>query len=607
MPLSRHLVLGLLWLLPKFFWAQTGSYSGANRVDSILNLIQSDQSLDSETKSNLAEEAFQLSLQGKDLCKQIFSRVKQATYLDNMGMPDSALIQLYWASLFYQPTCDSMILMSLYANLTNVYLSLGETSRVDSVAKVLLSAWNPIWKNKDNRFAVLNNLGIAQATIGDVTAATNTFHQAFREAQADTNQRYIEKALINLGSIKGMTEDLDSAYYFFSTAAGNAKKNIDLDSYMSLLINLANVDMQRGNHKSAIDTLDSVYALADTLKSTVNLAYVQRSRADLYARLKNYKAAYEYLDAYLLINKQFLDEERVKAVTEMMEKYESEKKARQIQQLELDKLDATLKTERITNTRNRYLYIGIVFLLGAVGIFSRLQYVNKSRAAIQKEKDISEGLLLNILPAAVAEELKQKGFAEAMHHDVATILFSDFKGFTTISETLSAAQLVEEINVCFKAFDHIMTKYSIEKIKTIGDAYMAAAGIPANNTATVLDTIHAAIEMQDFILNRIEERKEQQLPSFQMRIGLHTGSVVAGIVGVKKFQYDLWGDTVNIASRMESSGDVGKINISQVTYQYVRDEPGLVFTSRGKIAAKGKGDMEMYFVERAETTTQDLS
>ena len=397
MPFSRCIVFGLWWLLPNCFWAQTGAYSGANRVDSILNVIQTDQSMDSEIKSNLAEEVFQLSLKGKDLCKQILSRVKQATYLDNMGMSDSALIQLYWASRFYQPTCDSMILMSLYANLTNVYLSLGETSRVDSVTKVLLTAWNPTWKNKDSRFAVLNNLGIAQATIGDVTVSTNTFHQAFREAKADANQRYIEKALINLGSIKGMTEDLDSAYFFFNTAAGNAKKNTDLDSYMSLLINLANVDMQRDRLKSAMATLDSAYALADTLKSTENLAYVQRSRADLYARLKNYKAAYEYLDDYILINKQFLDEERVKAVTEMMEKYESEKKARQIQQLELDKLDATLKTERIANARNRYLFVGIFFLLGAIGIYTRLQYVHKSRTAIQKEKNISEGLLLNIL------------------------------------------------------------------------------------------------------------------------------------------------------------------------------------------------------------------
>lgn len=602
MSLSGFLLSSLIALIPFMSYAQVGTSSEAERVDSILNQIQVNQQLDAETKSNLADEAFRIAQKTGDTCRQILARVKQATYLDNMGKADSALTQLYWASRYYLPGCDSMILMSVYANLTNIYLSLNELDRIDTISQRLISQWNPAWKDKNSRFATLNNLGIAQASRGAFVLATKTFHKALSEAEADGNLNYIETALINLGSIKGVVKDLDSAYFFFTIAAKNAKKNTNVDSYMSLLINMANIDMERGKHKSALTILDSVYILADTLKSIENLANVQRSRANLYAGMNDYKSAYSYLNEFLELNAQYLDEERVKAVTEMMEKYESEKKARQIQQLELEKLDATLKTERITNTRNRYLYIGIAILLGALGISSRLRYVQKSRVAIQKEKDISEGLLLNILPASVAEELKQKGYAEAMHHDVTTILFSDFKGFTTISETLTAAELVEEINTCFKAFDHIMSKYGIEKIKTIGDAYMAAAGIPANNTATVMDSVMAALEMQYFIINRKLERDEKQLPSFQMRIGLHTGPVVAGIVGVKKFQYDIWGDTVNIASRMESSGEVGKVNISEATYQYIKDAPGLVFTPRGKIAAKGKGEMTMYFVHQEGST-----
>lgn len=597
------------WILSLAMWpvaicmdAQTNPNPAIHWIDSVMTLIRSDQNMDSKTKSDLADSAFHISVREKNICKQVYTRIVQATYLDDMGMPDSALTQLYWASRSFQSSCDSTLLMSLFGNLTNVYLSLSELDRIDSVSMIALKHWNPLWKVKDSRFAILNNLGIAQAMRNDTLSANTTFHQAYREALMDKNEKYIEKALINLGSIKGMTGDLDSSYYFINIAATNARKNSDIDNYMSIMINLANIDVERKQYKKAIITLDSVASLAENRKNTENLVMVQKVRAELFARMKNFEAAYNFLSEYVKISEQFLNEERIKAVTEMMEKYESEKKARQIQQLQLDKLDATLKTERIANARNRYLYIGIFFLLGAIGIYTRLQYVHKSRTAIQKEKDISEGLLLNILPASVAEELKQKGYAEAMHFDISTILFSDFKGFTTISETLTAAQLVEEINICFRAFDEIITRYGIEKIKTIGDSYMAAAGIPANNTASVSDTVHAAIEMQDFIRARIEERNKQDLPSFQMRIGLHTGPVVAGIVGVKKFQYDIWGDTVNIASRMESSGMVGQVNISEATYQHVKDNQDFVFTPRGKIAAKGKGEMEMYFVELAHST-----
>ncbi len=247
--------------------------------------------------------------------------------------------------------------------------------------------------------------------------------------------------------------------------------------------------------------------------------------------------------------------------------------------------------------KNLALGAGLFFLVLSGGFYSRWRYVKKSKAVIEKEKDRSENLLLNILPSEIAEELKAKGSADARDFDMVTILFTDFKGFTQASEKLSTKALIEEINVCFKAFDHICEKHGIEKIKTIGDAYMAAGGLPIPSEGSMKNTVLTALEMQAFISNRIIEKDELNEMSFKMRLGIHVGPVMAGIVGVKKFQYDIWGDTVNTASRMESSGEIGKVNISESTYTLLKDDPEFTFKSRGKIDAKGKGEMEMYFVE----------
>lgn len=237
-------------------------------------------------------------------------------------------------------------------------------------------------------------------------------------------------------------------------------------------------------------------------------------------------------------------------------------------------------------------------LLGASGLLLFSIVVMRQRNKVKKEKARSEELLLNILPAEIAEELKEKGKAAARDFDRVSILFSDFEGFTEHSAKLSASNLVSEINHCFEAFDGIMGKYKIEKIKTIGDAYMAAGGLPVPSNDSVKNTILAALDMQTFISTRKALMDAQGLPAFEMRVGIHTGPIVAGIVGVKKFQYDIWGDAVNTASRMESAGKVGKVNISQHTYKLVKEDEDFAFESRGKIIAKGKGEMDMWFVSR---------
>ena len=225
----------------------------------------------------------------------------------------------------------------------------------------------------------------------------------------------------------------------------------------------------------------------------------------------------------------------------------------------------------------------------------RTAEVVEQKEMVELERHKSEELLLNILPGNVAEELKNTGRYEARYFDEVTIMFTDFKDFTRISETMSPAELVEEIDEYFRAFDSIVQKYGVEKIKTIGDSYMAAGGIPVNMPDHAEKVLEAALEIRDAVEEIRLKKVAGGRPGFQARIGIHTGPVVAGIVGSKKFAYDIWGDSVNLASRLESSGEAGKINISEATFQIVKDK--FICIPRGRITTKSKGEVEMYFVE----------
>jgi len=230
-------------------------------------------------------------------------------------------------------------------------------------------------------------------------------------------------------------------------------------------------------------------------------------------------------------------------------------------------------------------------------VAERTKELSKKNELLQGEIDRSESLLLNILPFETAQELKKFGKAEARFFDQVTVMFTDFKGFTQIAEKLSPAQLVEEIDICFREFDKIISKYGIEKIKTIGDSYMAASGLPVSNKNHSIDIVSASIEIRDFMLAHKKERSALGKPIFEIRIGIHTGSVVAGIVGSKKFSYDIWGDTVNLASRMESACETGSINISETTYENIRGK--YICEYRGEIEAKSKGHVRMYYVHNS--------
>ncbi len=215
---------------------------------------------------------------------------------------------------------------------------------------------------------------------------------------------------------------------------------------------------------------------------------------------------------------------------------------------------------------------------------------------LEVEKEKSDDLLRNILPNAVAEELKLRGEATPGQFDAVTVMFTDFKGFTQIAEKISAEGLIADLDNCFYQFDEIMDRHGVEKIKTIGDAYMCAGGLPIANKTHPVDVVLAALEIKSFMAQMKEIKQSVNEPYWELRLGIHTGPVVAGVVGKRKFAYDIWGDAVNTASRMESSGIVGEINISGDTYNLVKDF--FECTYRGKVAAKNKGEIDMYLITR---------
>jgi tetratricopeptide (TPR) repeat protein len=445
------------------------------------------------------------------------------------------------------------------------------------------------------------NLGECFLEQGDLSVAMEYFQKSLNVCQQYFEKDLIADCYLAMGLINMKREEYTEARIFYQQSLEAAREigyNSILSSIYTYQGNLFNI---LSDHTKALDKCKQGY------EESIKTGDIQEQISACECLYATYKAlgdagsALEYHETFLTLTDSLHNEETVRQLQQM--EFKQQMLADSLK-MEEEKFQAALASEREINKqktrKNLFLTAGIGIFILSIGLYSRLTYIRKSRSVIQKEKERSENLLLNILPVEVAEELKLKGESVARDFEDVTVLFTDFKEFTSIAESLNAQELVAEINTCFKAFDDIITLYGIEKIKTIGDAYMAAGGMQATNTSTAKEVVLAGLEMQSFMETRKKELQEMGKSFFEMRVGIHTGQVVAGIVGVKKFQYDIWGDTVNIASRMESSGKVGKVNISASTYDYIKDDPNFSFSKRGRINAKNKGLMEMYFVSLKE-------
>jgi adenylate cyclase len=333
--------------------------------------------------------------------------------------------------------------------------------------------------------------------------------------------------------------------------------------------------------RKAIDYLRQGLAISKEINApdVMQLCYEGFTKA--YKLSGDYKKAMEYADDEKVINDSvFSLDNRNKMVKleKAREQYGDSLKA------VAEKRAMDIKAQH----RRNYEYIGagvLVLLLGFTFVLIR------NNKLLGKEKKRSDNLLLNILPEEVADQLKDTGKSAARQFDDVTVLFTDFVNFTEAGERMKPQELIDELHTCFKKFDEITGKYNVEKIKTIGDAYLAVAGLPTADPLHAEHVVRAAIEINTFIEDRVAKLGNR---TFEIRIGIHSGSVVAGIVGVKKFAYDIWGDTVNTAARMEQNSEAGRINISQTTYELVKDKIHCEY--RGEIEAKGKGMLKMYYV-----------
>ena len=432
---------------------------------------------------------------------------------------------------------------------------------------------NPKKEYESSIAGSLLNVGFVYSEQKKFDDAMKYFQQAYSMFERLGSKTNMAACLNNIGSVYKNQNKMNESLEYHIRALNLYDEIGDTQGQSSASANLASIYLDLDEYNKAIFYCEKSLKLAKEMSILDDMEYSYKILSQAYEKKGDYKRAYDYHKLYSDVKDSLLNATSSKQITEMQTKYETEKKEQQITLLNKDR--------EIQNAEVRRQKIVIW------SVVSGLLIVVLLAGFIFKERRKSEKLLLNILPVETAKELKVKGKATAKHYESVTVMFTDFKGFTTIAEKLSAEELVSELDFLFRKFDEIISKYNIEKIKTIGDAYMCASGLPTPNTNHAENIVKAALEIQSWMV--------EQNNKWQLRIGIHTGPVTAGVVGDKKFAYDIWGDTVNTASRMESSGEAGKINISGTTYHLIQKKFSCEF--RGKIPAKNKGEIEMYFVE----------
>ncbi|ULQ58281.1 tetratricopeptide repeat protein [Flavihumibacter rivuli] len=441
------------------------------------------------------------------------------------------------------------------------------------------------------------NMGLSYMNLGDVYFAMGNDSAAFYNYikatevfhPKDEMFGYILNSIGNL-YLKNNQGDLALKYY---EEALKKSEELGIKIYMAQsALSLAEYYINHNDPNKAKQYFENALVYAMEMKAGAELKRVYGGLSRIYAGRGDFAKAYDFNN-------------RALHLTDSLSKFDADSlrlqysvglKEKEIELLTKDKDLQELEIKRQKIAKNA-LMAGLVMVFVIIFILYR-DYRNKIRInkILDKQKEEIEGLLLNILPAEVAHELQRDGAATPKYFEHAAVLFTDFKSFTKMADVLSPQELVAELNECFMAFDDIIEKYSLEKIKTIGDSYMCAGGIPTPDPDATMNMIKASFDIIEYLKHWNKKRIEKGMTPWELRIGIHVGPLVAGVVGKKKYAYDIWGSTVNIASRMESAGEPGQVNISASVYELIKHRYDCIY--RGKISAKNIGEIDMYFVNQ---------
>lgn len=502
----------------------------------------------------------------------------------NQGADDKALEYTLKSLQLAEKLGDTSRIVPALINVGGIY-----HNKKDPVALTYLLKAVPMVERSGDKEAyslITGNIGEVYYDNNDNQKAIEYFRESIKSAIDNSALAF---AYNGIGKVYLKEGDLEMALQNHNLALQAAQKVDDKFQVIRSLRGIADVYEKQNKTSLALKYYQKARLTAAQMNDVkVELKDLYKDMSAAYAKNSDFFSAYLYRSLYSDIKDTLYNLETRKKLNQLQFDFELSKKEDEIVLQE-----AKIKSEKQARMG---VTIGLALILIIAFIIYR-NYLQKAKVnrILDKQKDQIENLLLNILPREVASELQATGKSTPRHFEEASILFTDFKGFTAIADKLSPEEVVEELNECFMAFDTVMEKYDLEKIKTIGDAYMCAGNIPSPRPDHVYKIIHAAMEIQDFMKKYNSRRAEKGLETWEIRIGVHVGPVVAGVVGKKKYAYDIWGSAVNIASRMESNGAPGRVNISATTYEMIKDR--FECSYRGKIFAKNLGELDMYFVE----------